>query len=78
MNREILKSRIKEYDASNLMPVTHALAIIEENNSIDLTNTEIGIIWEYISKAIDISFSDDDNHDAWKLEVELKEAYRHE
>ena len=41
-----------------------------------VSNDDIGDIWERVSRVIDSAFSDDENHDAWKLELELFKAYK--
>ncbi len=54
----------------------HCFEILSASDSENLSNDEIGDIWERISKAIDVNFSDDENHDAWVLEDELSKAYK--
>ncbi|MFK5949620.1 MAG: hypothetical protein QM500_12715 [Methylococcales bacterium] len=78
MNRQDLIERLLSYQASDVIEIIHALEILQENNFEALTNEEIGLVWERVSKSIDIKFSDDEKHDVWLLETELAKAYSHE
>lgn len=55
-----------------------AIEILKKSDSEDLTNDEIGSVWEWVSKALDHEFSDDENHPTWKLELELAQTYQRE
>jgi hypothetical protein len=76
MNRDSLKERLQSYDAAGVPEIGHALDILNGSSSDEVSNGDIGDIWERISKAIDHKYSDDENHDAWKLEAELAAAYK--
>lgn len=76
MNREDLIERLRSYDAINVPEIGHALEILNSSDSGEVTNEEIGDVWERVSKAIDHEYSGDDDHDAWKLEAELAAAYK--
>lgn len=76
MNRDNLKERLQSYDAADIPEIGHALDILNGSSSDEVSNDEVGDIWERISKAIDHKYSDDENHDAWKLEAELAAAYK--
>lgn len=78
MERQSLKKRIESYNAPDLLEIKHALEIIDTSSSDLLSNEDIGNVWHRISQAIDIRFSDDENHDAFALETELKNAYQYE
>lgn len=56
--------------------VNHAIEILDSSNAVDVSNAEIGDLWERISKAIDHHICDDENHDAWTLELELSSIYQ--
>ena len=74
MNRQALISRLHGYE--QLSEIAHAIEILASSRGEDLSNSEIGDVWERVSKAIDIKFSDDEEHDAWTLEAELSAAYQ--
>ena len=76
MNRSNMKERLERYEATDVPEIGHALEILNASSSDEVSNDEIGDIWERVSKAIDHKFSDDDDHDAWKLEAELAAAYK--
>lgn len=78
MERQALITRLLNYEADEVAQIGHALVILRENDSVDVSNDEVGQVWERVSKAIDIKFSDYEDHDAWKLEAELSAAYRYE
>jgi hypothetical protein len=75
IERIALKDRLKSYKDSPA-EINHALEILAQDDSEFVSNNDIGNIWERVSKAIDKTFSDDENHDAWKLEFELSKAYK--
>lgn len=75
IERKMLIVRLESYQEQPV-EIKHALDILDESNSEFVSNNDIGSIWERISKAIDIKYSDDENHDAWKLELELSKAYK--
>ncbi len=75
IERSALIKRLKGYDNAPA-EINHALETLAKNNSEFVSNDDIGDVWERVSKAIDNTFSDDDSHDAWKLELELSKAYR--
>jgi hypothetical protein len=72
--RTTLINQLKGYESAPA-EIKHALDTLTKNDSEIVSNTEIGDIWERVSKAIDTTFSDDDKHDAWTLELELSETY---
>lgn len=76
VNRKLLITRLKSYDRNELSYIKHCFEILSASDSENLSNDEIGDISERISKAIDVSFSGDENHDAWALEDELSKAYK--
>jgi hypothetical protein len=76
MKRKALLDRIISYDSNDLSYIKHAIDILNTSDNEDITNDEIGDIWERISKALDVKFSDDESHDAWALESELSKAYQ--
>jgi predicted amino acid racemase len=76
MNRQNLIERLKTYDATNVPEVGHSLEMLESSSEEEISNDEIGDVCERVSKAIDHKYSDDENHDAWKLEAELVAAYK--
>tara|TARA_B100002003_G_C14105441_1_gene531713 strand:+ start:249 stop:482 length:234 start_codon:yes stop_codon:yes gene_type:complete len=76
MNRSYLKKRLEGYDTKDVPEIEHALEILNSSDSDEVSNDEIGDIWERVSKAIDHKYSDDDDHDAWQLETELAKAYK--
>ena len=76
IERVALKNRLEGYENSPV-EIGHALEIINQSSSELVSNDDIGCIWERVSKAIDVTFSDDEFHDAWKLELELSKAYKH-
>lgn len=53
-----------------------AIQILNESVSENLTNDEIGKVWELVSKSLDHKFSDDENHPIWRLELDLSKAYK--
>jgi hypothetical protein len=75
IERIALKNRLESYKNSPV-EINHALESLDQSDSEFVSNDDIGIIWERVSKAIDKTFSDDANHDAWKLELELSKAYK--
>lgn len=78
MERQALITRLLSYEDNEVAAIGHALEILRERDSVELSNEDIGQVWERVSKAIDIKLSDYDDHDAWKLEAELSAAYRYE
>lgn len=76
--RDQLLARIKAYSADDIAEIKHVLEILSESDEVELSNKEIGQVWERISKALDVRFSDDENHDAWSLESELSKAYKYD
>lgn len=78
MERKALKKRIESYNALDMFEIKHAIEIIGSSNKELLSNEEIGNVWHRISQALDVRFSDDEKHDAWSLEAELKNAYQYE
>jgi hypothetical protein len=74
MNRQGLIERLKTYDATNVPEVSHSLEILESSSEEAVSIDEIRDLWERVSKAIDHKYSNDKNHDAWKLETELAAA----
>lgn len=69
MNRKALVER--------LLPLKHyrniqvALQILAESGSETLSNEEIGRVWEQVSQSVDHEL-----HPAWKIELELSQAYK--
>lgn len=63
INRTALINRLKGYDNAPL-EIEHALETLSESNTEFVSNEHIGEIWERVSKAIDNTFSNDDEHDA--------------
>ena len=47
--------------------IEHVLERLSQSNSRFVSNEDIGAVWERVSKALDITFSDDENDDAWAL-----------
>jgi hypothetical protein len=76
MDRHELIERLKTYNSVGVPEVGHALDILSKSQESCVSNEDIGDIWERISKAIDHKYSNDEEHDAWKLEAELAAAYR--
>lgn len=76
--REQLKTRIKAYLADDLVEVSHALDILSQSEDLELSNKEIGQVWERISKAVNVHFYNNEKHDAYLLEVELSKAYKYD
>jgi len=76
MNRKALLARILSYECNDLSYINHVIEILNASESEEISNDEIGDIWERISKALDVKFSDDSDHDAWALELELSKAYK--
>lgn len=73
MKRAELLERLKSF-----MPqrdIELAIETLNESDSAEVTNNETGCVWEWVSKALDHTFSDDENHPAWALELELAQAY---
>ncbi len=70
-----LVNRLKSYEDSPV-EIKHAQEILSASDTEYISNDDIGDIWERVSRAIDSAFSDDENHDAWKLELELSKAYK--
>tara|TARA_B100000446_G_C10522220_1_gene330734 strand:+ start:257 stop:499 length:243 start_codon:yes stop_codon:yes gene_type:complete len=75
IERTALVNRLKSYENSPV-EIKHALDILAASDKEYVSNDDIGDIWERVSKAIDNTFSNDENHDAWKLELELSKAYK--
>lgn len=76
MKRKDLLDRVVSYKSNELDYIKHIIEILNSSENEEITNKEIGDIWERVSKAIDVKFSDDENHDAWILEDELSKAYQ--
>jgi hypothetical protein len=75
IERLALKNRLKSYENAPV-EIDHALETLSKTNTEFVSNDDVGNIWERVSKAIDNTFSDDEEHDAWKLEKELSKAYK--
>jgi hypothetical protein len=75
IERSALINRLKSYENAPT-EISHALETLAQNDSEYVSNDEIGEVWERVSKAIDNTFSDDDKHDAWTLEIELSKAFK--
>ncbi|MBL0710605.1 MAG: hypothetical protein JJV99_06280 [Colwellia sp.] len=75
IERKALVNRLKSYENSPV-EIKHALDILAASDKEYVSNDDIGDIWERVSKAIDNTFSNDEKHDAWKLELKLSKAYK--
>lgn len=74
MKRAVIKQRLIPYKSQ--MDIKLAIETLNETDNEDLTNDEIGIIWEYVSKSLDHKFSDNENHPIWQLELDLAQTYK--
>ena len=75
IERSVLINRLKSYENSPI-EINQAIETLAQNDSEFVSNDDIDDVWEYVSRAIDNTFSDDDNHDAMKLQLELSKAFK--
>jgi hypothetical protein len=75
IERFALINRLKGYENAPT-EISHTLETLAQNDSEFVSNDDIGDVWERVSKAIDNTFSDDDNHDSRTLELELSKAFK--
>jgi hypothetical protein len=68
IKRKSLIERLKSWDDKGAPEVGLAIDLLESSESELVSKDEAGDVWERISKAIDHKYSDDEEHDAWKLE----------
>ncbi|MDD9176037.1 hypothetical protein PVK62_07855 [Aliivibrio sp. S3MY1] len=52
-----------------------ALSELKLTDDANLSNDEIHGLWHWVSKSLDVAFSDDDHHPMWAIESELAQAY---
>lgn len=74
MKRAAILQRLEPFKPQR--DIELAIETLKECESEELSNDEIGRVWEWVSKSIDHEFSNDENHPAWKLELELAQAYK--
>ena len=75
MNRQALIKRLKGYNAIGVPEIGYAIEEISASSDESISNEEVKGVWGWVSKALDHSYSDDCEHDAWSLEVELSVVY---
>jgi hypothetical protein len=74
MKRSELVKRLKPFKHQRNIEL--ALEGLQSVDSENVSNEEIGDTWHWVSKALDVEFSDDENHPTWQLEQELSIAYK--
>ncbi|PSV01073.1 hypothetical protein [Photobacterium kishitanii] len=74
MKRAVVLQRLEPFKFQR--DIELAIETLNESDSEDLTNDEIGSVWEWVSKALDHEFSDDENHPTWKLDLDLSQTYK--
>lgn len=74
MLRSKLIAKLKPYKEQT--QISHALEILSQSNDEIVENEDIEDVWERVSKSIDCTFSDDEEHPIWALEEELASLYK--
>ena len=69
MKRYELIEKLKPFaDESN---ISYAIEVLTKNDGDVVSNDDIGSIYEAVSKSLDHTFSDDDDHPMWDIETDL-------
>ncbi|ACH64694.1 hypothetical protein GNP82_07995 [Aliivibrio fischeri] len=73
MKRIELYERLKPFEHERNIQL--ALSELKLTDDVNLSNDEIYSLWHWVSKSLDVTFSDDDHHSMWAIESELAQAY---
>ena len=75
MKRNAIKAILAPYkDETN---ISHAFGVLSESDTEVVSNEDIGLVLERVSKSLDHTFSSDEHHPMWLIEENLSKHYKY-